>query len=40
MYFDELLPRLVKEGSDGNYGSSALCDTICLQVLQLVYQMF
>ncbi|KAG8055301.1 hypothetical protein GUJ93_ZPchr0001g31959 [Zizania palustris] len=33
MYFDELLPRLVKEGSDGNYGSSALCDTICLQAL-------
>ncbi|KAL6845506.1 hypothetical protein ACP4OV_025001 [Aristida adscensionis] len=33
MYFDELLPKLVKEGSDGNYGSSALCDTICLQAL-------
>lgn len=33
MYFDELLPRLVKEGSDGNSGSSALCDTICLQAL-------
>uniref|UniRef100_A0A804UI42 Chorismate mutase n=1 Tax=Zea mays TaxID=4577 RepID=A0A804UI42_MAIZE len=33
MYFDELLPRLVKEGSDGNAGSSALCDTTCLQAL-------
>ncbi|NP_001140378.1 hypothetical protein Zm00014a_026499 [Zea mays] len=33
MYFDELLPRLVKKGSDGNAGSSALCDTTCLQAL-------
>ncbi|XP_039809513.1 chorismate mutase 1, chloroplastic isoform X4 [Panicum virgatum] len=33
LYFDELLPRLTKEGSDGNYGSSALCDTSCLQAL-------
>ncbi|GJM93039.1 hypothetical protein PR202_ga09557 [Eleusine coracana subsp. coracana] len=33
MYFDELLPKLVKEGNDGNYGSSALCDTNCLQAL-------
>nr|ACG40583.1 chorismate mutase [Zea mays] len=33
MYFDELLPRLVKEGSDGNAGSNALCDTTCLQAL-------
>uniref|UniRef100_A0ACD5VUL3 Uncharacterized protein n=1 Tax=Avena sativa TaxID=4498 RepID=A0ACD5VUL3_AVESA len=33
MYFDEVLPRLVKEGSDGNSGSSALCDTNCLQAL-------
>ncbi|WVZ68726.1 hypothetical protein U9M48_017629 [Paspalum notatum var. saurae] len=33
MYFDELLPRLVKEGSDGNSGSSAVCDTTCLQAL-------
>jgi chorismate mutase len=33
MYFDEVLPRLVKEGSDGNSGSSALCDTTCLQAL-------
>ncbi|KAL6553034.1 Chorismate mutase 1-like protein [Orobanche gracilis] len=30
-YFKDLLPRLVKEGDDGNYGSTATCDTICLQ---------
>ncbi|KAL2240385.1 chorismate mutase 1, chloroplastic-like [Sesamum indicum] len=33
MYFKNLLPRLVKEGDDGNYGSAATCDTICLQTL-------
>jgi chorismate mutase len=33
LYFEELLPRLTKEGNDGNYGSTALCDTICLQAL-------
>ncbi|PIN14831.1 Chorismate mutase [Handroanthus impetiginosus] len=33
MYFKNLLPRLVKKGDDGNYGSAANCDTICLQVL-------
>ncbi|KAG1347853.1 chorismate mutase 3, chloroplastic [Cocos nucifera] len=33
MYFSDLLPRLVKEGNDGNCGSSAVCDTICLQAL-------
>ncbi|RZC71808.1 hypothetical protein C5167_034984 [Papaver somniferum] len=31
MYFKKLLPRLVKEGNDGNCGSTAVCDTICLQ---------
>uniref|UniRef100_A0A0D9Y0T3 chorismate mutase n=1 Tax=Leersia perrieri TaxID=77586 RepID=A0A0D9Y0T3_9ORYZ len=31
VYFDMLLPRLVREGSDGNCGSSAFCDTIILQ---------
>ncbi|CAI0453937.1 unnamed protein product [Linum tenue] len=31
MYFKDLLPRLVKLGNDGNCGSSAVCDTICLQ---------
>ncbi|KAK6155055.1 hypothetical protein DH2020_009303 [Rehmannia glutinosa] len=33
MYFKNLLPRLVKKGDDGNYGSAATCDTICLQAL-------
>ncbi|XP_052190126.1 chorismate mutase 1, chloroplastic-like [Diospyros lotus] len=33
MYFRDLLPRLVKEGNDGNCGSAAVCDTICLQAL-------
>ncbi|KAL6960808.1 Chorismate mutase 1-like protein [Sarracenia purpurea var. burkii] len=33
MYFRDLLPRLVKKGDDGNYGSAACCDTICLQAL-------
>ncbi|KAK4797487.1 hypothetical protein SAY86_029813 [Trapa natans] len=33
MYFKDLLPRLVREGDDGNYGSTAVCDTICLQAL-------
>ncbi|XP_072988823.1 chorismate mutase 1, chloroplastic-like [Typha latifolia] len=32
MYFSNL-PRLVKRGNDGNCGSSAVCDTICLQAL-------
>ncbi|KAL8210993.1 hypothetical protein R6Q57_005430 [Mikania cordata] len=32
MYFKEFLPRLAKKGDDGNYGSTATCDTICLQV--------
>nr|GMD01083.1 chorismate mutase 1, chloroplastic [Ipomoea batatas] len=33
MYFKNLLPRLVKEGDDGNCGSTAVCDTLCLQAL-------
>lgn len=33
MYFSNLLPRLTKEGDDGNCGSTAVCDTICLQAL-------
>ncbi|TQD87373.1 hypothetical protein C1H46_027034 [Malus baccata] len=32
MYFRDLLPRLVKAGDDGNCGSAAVCDTLCLQV--------
>lgn len=33
MYFNDLLPRLVKGGDDGNCGSAAVCDTISLQAL-------
>ncbi|XP_052482150.1 chorismate mutase 3, chloroplastic [Gossypium raimondii] len=33
MYFAELLPRLVEAGDDGNCGSTAVCDTMCLQAL-------
>ncbi|KAG8049075.1 hypothetical protein GUJ93_ZPchr0009g1348 [Zizania palustris] len=33
VYFDDLLPRLVREGSDGHCGSSACCDTTILQAL-------
>ncbi|XP_058195272.1 chorismate mutase 1, chloroplastic [Rhododendron vialii] len=33
MYLRDLLPRLVKPGDDGNSGSTATCDTICLQAL-------
>ncbi|KAJ6823705.1 chorismate mutase 1, chloroplastic-like [Iris pallida] len=33
MYFNRLLPKLTKEGDDGNCGSTAVCDTICLQAL-------
>ncbi|WMV17383.1 hypothetical protein MTR67_010768 [Solanum verrucosum] len=36
MYFKKLLPRLVKEGNDGNFGSTAVCDTICLQREQVI----
>ncbi|XVE83733.1 hypothetical protein DITRI_Ditri16bG0109900 [Diplodiscus trichospermus] len=32
MYFRNLIPRLVKKGDDGNCGSTAVCDTMCLQV--------
>ncbi|KAJ4707367.1 Chorismate mutase [Melia azedarach] len=33
MYFRDLIPRLVEEGDDGNCGSTAVCDTMCLQTL-------
>ncbi|GLT56549.1 hypothetical protein SLA2020_295830 [Shorea laevis] len=33
MYFRDLIPRLVKQGNDGNCGSTAVCDTMCLQTL-------
>ncbi|WCJ22170.1 chorismate mutase 3 [Euphorbia peplus] len=32
-YFKDLLPRLVKQGGDGNCGSAAVQDTLCLQAL-------
>ncbi|MBA0769189.1 hypothetical protein Gotri_017949 [Gossypium trilobum] len=32
MYFRNLIPRLVKAADDGNCGSTAVCDTVCLQV--------
>ncbi|KAI8000800.1 hypothetical protein LOK49_LG09G00922 [Camellia lanceoleosa] len=38
MYFRDLLPRLVKPGDDGNSGSTAVCDTICLQVVDKVQE--
>ncbi|XP_039017744.1 chorismate mutase 1, chloroplastic-like [Hibiscus syriacus] len=40
MYFRNLIPRLVKKGDDGNCGSTAFCDTICLQAEALVRSMF
>ncbi|KAJ0099840.1 hypothetical protein Patl1_21840 [Pistacia atlantica] len=33
MYFRDIIPRLAEEGDDGNCGSTAVCDTICLQAL-------
>ncbi|KAJ0832762.1 putative chorismate mutase [Helianthus annuus] len=33
IYFKDLLPKLVKEGNDGNCGSAATCDSNCLQAL-------
>ncbi|KAK7316319.1 hypothetical protein VNO77_35269 [Canavalia gladiata] len=33
VYFRVLIPQLVKEGDDGNCGSTAVCDVICLQGL-------
>ncbi|KAG6555194.1 hypothetical protein Mapa_003233 [Marchantia paleacea] len=33
MYFDDLLPGVAVEGDDGNYGSAATCDVLCLQAL-------
>ncbi|XP_028791771.1 chorismate mutase 1, chloroplastic [Neltuma alba] len=33
VYFTDLIPRLVTEGDDGNCGSTAVCDTMCLQAL-------
>ncbi|KAL6186793.1 hypothetical protein ACLB2K_042912 [Fragaria x ananassa] len=33
MYFGNILPSLVEQGDDGNCGSAAVCDTLCLQAL-------
>ncbi|KAK7407406.1 hypothetical protein VNO78_09301 [Psophocarpus tetragonolobus] len=33
MYFKDLLPRLVEAGENGDSGSIAVCDTLCLQTL-------
>ncbi|XP_050230212.1 chorismate mutase 1, chloroplastic [Mercurialis annua] len=33
MYFRDIIPRLAKDGNDGNSGSTAVCDTLCLQIL-------
>ncbi|KAE8697477.1 Chorismate mutase 1 [Hibiscus syriacus] len=33
MYFKNIVPKLAKEGDDGNCGSTAVCDTMCLQAL-------
>ncbi|KAK7295417.1 hypothetical protein RJT34_18325 [Clitoria ternatea] len=33
MYFRDLIPRLAKQGDDGNFGSTSVCDTMCLQDL-------
>ncbi|CAJ1947056.1 unnamed protein product [Sphenostylis stenocarpa] len=33
LYFRVLIPQIVKQGDDGNSGSSAVCDVTCLQVL-------
>ena len=33
VYLDNILPEIAVEGDDKNYGSTAICDTACLQVL-------
>ncbi|KAL5150008.1 Chorismate mutase 1, chloroplastic [Glycine soja] len=33
LYFRVLIPQIVKQGDDGNSGSSAVCDVLCLQAL-------
>ncbi|KAH9299247.1 hypothetical protein KI387_030929, partial [Taxus chinensis] len=33
MYYDNLIPWFAAKGDDGNYGSTAVCDTLCLQAL-------
>ncbi|CAM6019008.1 unnamed protein product [Sphagnum balticum] len=33
MYYNDLLPKIVAPGDDGNYGSASVCDVLCLQAL-------
>lgn len=33
IYHDEVIPLICKEGDDGNYGSSAVCDVAILQAM-------
>ncbi|RDX90289.1 Chorismate mutase 1, chloroplastic, partial [Mucuna pruriens] len=33
LYFRVLIPQIVKQGDDGNSGSTAVCDVMCLQAL-------
>ncbi|KAI5442894.1 chorismate mutase 1, chloroplastic [Lathyrus oleraceus] len=33
LYFKVLIPHIVEKGDDGNYGSSCVCDVMCLQAL-------
>ncbi|GAQ82935.1 chorismate mutase [Klebsormidium nitens] len=33
MYFEDLLPKIASAGDDGNYGSTACSDVLCLQAL-------
>ncbi|KAE8665656.1 putative Cyclic nucleotide-gated ion channel [Hibiscus syriacus] len=33
IYFKNIVPKLAKEGEDGNCGSTAVCDAMCLQAL-------
>jgi chorismate mutase len=33
LYKDNIVPRICKPGDDGNYGSSACCDSACLQAI-------
>ncbi|KAJ6801153.1 chorismate mutase 1, chloroplastic-like [Iris pallida] len=39
MYFNRLLPKLTKEGDDGNCGSTAVCDTYAYRLSRREYTM-
>jgi hypothetical protein len=36
MYYNDLLPKIVAPGDDGNYGSASVCDVLCLQVFHYI----